>query len=152
MRRKTWILDYALQLLIALFAMLIGFGGDMVVDKYYYSTPLRDLALCSIFMGGLAGYSITRLRRQRAAAFVWIPALFLLLYTAYSLAEVWNPAWAHTSRVGYVWNSLVGPGCGPQECIYTIATDLFLSFVAYSIGARLAFMKLPRVRRAADQV
>lgn len=147
--RKAWILEYVLQLVVALVALVVGFALDMVVDKYYYSTPLRDLALCSIFMGGLAGYLITGSLRQRASVFVWVPGLVWLLYTALSLARMWNPAWAPTSRIGYVWNSLVGPGCGSQECIYTIATDLFLSFTAYSIAARLALMKLPKKSGAA---
>ena len=139
---KTWVLEYVLQLVLALIVTAVGFVGDMFVDKYYYSTPLRDLALCSILMGAAAGYSLARLRPRRAAVFVWIPALFFWLYTAYSLAETWNTAWASLSRTRYVWNSLVGPGCSSQECIYTLITDVFLSFALYSIAARLALTKL----------
>ena len=141
---KTWLPEYILQLTLALLAMILGFVLDMVVDRYYYSTPLRELGLCSIFIGGVAGYVVGRLRRRRVALLVWIAGLVWLLYTIYSLATVWNPTWAPTSRMAYVWNSLVGPGCGSQECIYTLATDLFLSLAAYSVGARLALRNLPK--------
>lgn len=151
MRWKSGILEYLLQLVFALSATALGFVLDMIVDKYYYWTPVRDLALCSICAGGLAGYLIARFRQRRVAVFIWIAGLAWLLYTAYSLARMWSPAWTSTSRVGYVWSSLIGPGCGSQECIYTVATDLFLSFVAYSLGARLALMKLPRASGAAGK-
>ncbi len=151
MRRKTWMVEYILQLLLALFAMVIGFACDMLLDRFYYGSPFRQLALCSILAGGIAGYYVTRLRQQRSSVFVWIPGLVWFLYTALSLAKMWNPAWAPSSRIAYVWDSLFGPSCTSQECVYTIPTDVFLGSLAYSIAARLALTKLPKPRGAAER-
>lgn len=154
---RRWVLAYALNVLAVLpVAILLGFSLDMYVDKYYYLTPWRDLALCSICMAGMAGYFVTHRLQWRPALFVWVPALVVFVYVAWSLANAWNPAWAGVSRATYVWRGLVGPGCGAEECVYTFATDLFLSSVAYSASAWLALSKGRRTRepdtRADDQL
>jgi len=151
MPRETWSLDYAVELVLATLAMVIGFVCDMVLDRFYYGAPFRQLALFSILAAGIAGYWITRLRQRTAAVFVWIAGLVLFLCTAISLAKMWNAAGDPGPRMQYVWESLFGPGCTSQECVYTIPTDAFLGSIAYSIAAKLALLRLPKTKEAADR-
>jgi hypothetical protein len=151
MRWKTWSLEYVLQLVLAAFAMVIGFACDMVLDRFYYGAPFRQLALFSILAAGIAGYWITRFRQRTAAVFVWVAGLILFLYTAISLAKMWNAAWGPSPRIRYVWESLFGPGCTSQGCVYTIPANAFLGLIAYSIAAKLALVRLPRTNEAADR-
>ena len=134
-------MEYVLQLLVALLCMLIGFAGDLVLDHMYYAAPFRQLALCSIVAAGVGGYILTRFRPRKSAVFVWIPGVLLFSYIAASLASAWSPAWAPSSRLSYVWNGLFGPDCTSQECIYTLAADVFLSSIVYSITARIALAR-----------
>lgn len=151
-RWKAWILTYLFHVALVLpIAMLIGFVFDMALGRYYYWTRFRQLALCAIFMAGVSGFGVTLLRRQAAAIFVWVPPLFLLLYVGYSLATGWDSAWADSSRFQYVWNSLLGPNCTTQECVYTIPADIFLSGVAYSVGAAVA-LRIRNVNRSLHEV
>ena len=143
-RWKTWSGEYALQLMFAVLAMVVGFICDMVLDRFYYEMPFRQLAIFSIFGAGVAGYWVARIRRRSAGIFVWIAGFLLFLYTALSLARMWNPAWAPSPRITYVWENLFGPACTSQECVYTIPTDAFLGAVAYSFAAKLAFLRSPK--------
>ncbi len=138
---KINIWEYLLQVGIILPVIFIGFIFDAFYDRIYYSTVLQELALFSVLFAGIAGFWITRVRRQSAALLVWIIPFAWLIYTAFSLAASRNRAWADTSRVQYVWTSLFGPACSDEECIYTIPTDVFLASVAYSIGAYLALLR-----------
>jgi hypothetical protein len=144
LRWKTWSGEYALQLMLAVFAMVVGFVCDIVLDRFYYEMPFRQLAIFSIFGAGIAGYWVARMRRRSVGFFVWVPGFLLFLYTALSLAKTWNPAWAPSPRIKYVWESLFGPACTSQECIYTLPTDAFLGAVAYSLAAKLALLRLPK--------
>ena len=144
MRWKTWIPEYGLQLVFAIVAMVVGFVCDMFLDRFYYAAPFRQLAIFSVVAAAVSGYFVARYRRRTGGVFVWTAGLILFLYTASFLARTWNADWAPTPRLRYVWDSLFGPACTSQECVYTLPTDVFLGTVAYSIASKIALISLGR--------
>ena len=152
MRSKTWLPEFPFHLAFAAVMIVIGFVFDAFVDHFYYQTPFRQLTMCAILAPSIGGYWVTRSRQSAAAVFVWVVGLIPFLYTALSLAQTWNAAWAPVPRMTYLWQSLFGPGCTSQECLYTIPTDVFLGSVAYSIGAGLALKRMSKADGAADRV
>jgi hypothetical protein len=132
--------EYVFQVILAMVGFAAGLVCDMFLDRFYYAMPFRNLGVFSILLAGVAGYLSGLVRERRAAVFVWVTGFVPFFCAAIALASSWDPAWAASSRLIYVWESLFGPNCSSQECLNTVLTDVCLGLLAYSIGAKLGLI------------
>jgi len=114
--------NFVLHSLIACFIVpLAGLG-------IYWITP---------FAGAVIGVFATRKLRDRAAIFVVVPTTLLFVMGVVDPIFKWDASWSHMTHWQYFKNTMFGPDCGAQECLYTLLPPLFTGGIGYAIGAYL---------------
>lgn len=135
------LISLAVQYVVAVAgAMIIGFGPEAVLGRAYYNTYLEPYSPAIALIGFLLGYFVSpRVRKGKAATFVWVVGLLWLIYGMYDSVGYWSASWSpEKTRLGYILANFFGPTdkCSATECAGEfLFTTPFTASVAYSIAA-----------------
>lgn len=133
----TWV-AFALHTVVAVVgSMLIGFGPEALVSRYYYNTVIEPYSPAILLTALVLGYLVNRILGDRAAQWVWVPGLLWLLFGAYDESKYWANSFA-LSRLSYVMDNFFGPTlkCSGSECFAEVLfTTVFSATVGYSVAA-----------------
>jgi hypothetical protein len=82
--------------------------------------------------GAFIGIVATRTLRDRSVIYAWLPALGLFALTASDPITMWDPSWSPMTHWQYFKNTMFGPDCGAQECLYTVSNAILTGAIGYS--------------------